>query len=88
MVCEEAVMWKYLKHENVLPLLGTSVSPPQLVSPFKAAGNLSEYLKEHPGARGLRIVSVSLAKIAPAALIPVTSCPRLQRASIISTRVM
>ena len=56
----EAVMWKYLKHPNVLPFLGATISPPQLVSVLIPGGNLSEYLSTHPNADLLKLVGVSL----------------------------
>src|ERR1700753_993441 len=50
MFCQEAVMWKYLFHPNILPLLGATISPPQLVSVFIPAGDLSKYIVKNPDA--------------------------------------
>ena len=43
----DAVIWKYLKHPNVLPFLGATIDPPQLISVLMA-DNLSEYLIKNP----------------------------------------
>ena len=51
-------MWKYLKHPNILPLLGATISPPQLVSVFIPAGDLSKYIGENPDADRIRLVGV------------------------------
>lgn len=60
---KEAVMWKYLKHPNVLPFLGATIDPPQLISVWMPGGNLSEYLNNSPDLGGpdrLRLVGVCL----------------------------
>lgn len=58
---EEAVTWKRLKHPNVVSLLGitTTPSPPQLISDWISGGNLTEYIKDHPGADRLGLVGAS-----------------------------
>ena len=56
MFCQEAVVWKYLEHPNILPLLGATISPPQLVSAFMPAGDLSKYVKENPNADRVGLV--------------------------------
>jgi len=43
-------MWKRLTHPNVLPLLGVTITPPQLISGWMPGGDLSRYIKKHPGA--------------------------------------
>ena len=57
MFCKEAVMWKYLKHPNILPLIGATISPPQLVSEFMPAGDLSKYIGENPDTDRMGLVS-------------------------------
>ncbi|KAF9440682.1 kinase-like protein, partial [Macrolepiota fuliginosa MF-IS2] len=57
----EAIIWSDLYHPNVLPFSGAyHVSDPRprigLVSPWMDNGNLSEYLKSHPGERRLPFV--------------------------------
>ena len=89
MFCKEAIIWKSLKHPNVLPLLGATISPPQLVSTLMPAGDLSKYIPKNPDANRIGLVGADL--VAPsmtAVLIPATSYLRLQRASAISTPAM
>jgi len=52
-------MWKRLRHPNVVSFLGFgSVTPPfSLVYPWMPNGNLSEYVREHPGVDKLNLVS-------------------------------
>ena len=56
--CKEAVTWKSLEHPNILPLLGATISPSQLISPFMPAGDLSKYIPKHPYANRLGLVGV------------------------------
>ena len=56
MFCREAVMWKYLEHQNILPLRGVTISPPQLISDFVLDGDLSEYIRENPDADRVALV--------------------------------
>ena len=58
MFCKEAVTWKRLAHPNVLPLLGITITPLQLVSNWVSGGNLLGYIKEHPDADLLKLVGV------------------------------
>ena len=58
--CQEAVVWKYLQHPNILPILGATITPPQLVSALMSAGDLSEYVEKNPSADKLRLVGVPL----------------------------
>ena len=79
-------MWKSLRHANILPLLGATISPPQLVSALMPAGDLSKYIPNNPNANRIQLVRVDL--VAPsmtAVLIAATSYLRLQRASAICT---
>ncbi|KAF9643894.1 kinase-like protein [Thelephora ganbajun] len=48
--CKEAVMWKRLKHPNIVPLLGVTITPLQLISTWMPGGNLPEYIRTHPNA--------------------------------------
>ncbi|TFK53486.1 kinase-like protein [Heliocybe sulcata] len=48
----EAIVWKQLNHENILPLLGVCGNVPGfgvagLVSPYCEQGNLTDYISEH-----------------------------------------
>ena len=58
--CQEAVVWKHLTHPNVLPLLGVTVTPFQLISSWMSGGDLPYYLKENPDADRLELVCALL----------------------------
>ena len=57
-------MWKCLTHPNIVPLLGITPNPFQLVSEWVPGGSLSEYIKNHPDPDRLELVGIS-----PAAFI-------------------
>jgi len=54
--CQEAVMWKRLTHPNVIPLLGITITPFQLISNWMPGGSLPEYIKGNPNVDQLRLV--------------------------------
>ena len=56
-------MWKRLKHPNVVPLLGTTISPFQLISPWMPGGDLLEYIKNNSDAYRLGLVRASFTVI-------------------------
>lgn len=41
-------MWKRLTHLNIMPLLGVTINPPQLIMGLVSNGNLPEYIEKHP----------------------------------------
>jgi serine/threonine protein kinase len=49
-VCREALLWKQLRHPNILPLLGIDTSRFSgrlcLVSPWMHNGNIAQYMKD------------------------------------------
>ena len=49
-------MWKYLTHPNIVPLLGVSTTPFQLISNWMSGGDLPGYIKENPDADRLKLV--------------------------------
>jgi hypothetical protein len=51
-------MWKYMIHPNVLPLLGITTDPFQLVSDWMSGGDLPRYIERYPNADRLGLVSV------------------------------
>ena len=57
--CKEIVMWKTLRHLNVLPLLGVTMSHKQfaMVSEWMENGNINEYIKAHRDANRFELVS-------------------------------
>ena len=57
--CHEVVMWKRLTHPNVLPLLGITLDPPQLILSWMPGGDLLEFIK-NPDADRVALVGVPL----------------------------
>ena len=51
-------MWKHLTHPNVLPLLGVTITPLQLISDLMPGGDLPRYVKNNPDANLLGLVGV------------------------------
>ena len=41
-------MWKRLEHKNIVPLLGITSNPLQLVSDWMPGGDLTEYINKNP----------------------------------------
>jgi hypothetical protein len=56
------VTWKTLRHPNVLPLIGVTMSETQfaMVSDWMVNGNLSDFVREHPDANRLELVGSHL----------------------------
>ena len=49
-------MWKWLTHPNIVPLLGITLSPLQLVSVWMPGGDLRGYIQKNPGVDRLELV--------------------------------
>ena len=62
MFYHEAALWKHIRHPNIVTFHGVTLDPLQLVSDWMESGDLTEFLKKHPGADRLGIV-----RVAPAA---------------------
>ena len=77
-------MWKYTAHPNLIPLLGLTLKPLQLVSEWITGGYLTEYIKKHPDVDRLSLVGVLPVLFAPT-LISATSCPMSPKALTTST---
>ncbi|KAF9644348.1 kinase-like protein [Thelephora ganbajun] len=45
---QEAIVWKYLIHPNVVPFRGITTTPLQLVSNWMPGGDLTDYINKHP----------------------------------------
>ena len=56
--CREGVAWKHLRHPNVLPLLGVTVSERRfaMVSEWMEHGNINEFVEKDPGANRAELV--------------------------------
>lgn len=44
-------MWKFLRHPNILPLIGVTMSEARfaMISDWMTNGNINEFVKTHPG---------------------------------------
>ena len=65
-------MWKRLEHHNIVPLLGITPTPLQLISKWMPGGDLTEYIKKNPDADRLGLVN-SPAVVSNPALTPAIS---------------
>lgn len=64
--CQEALVWRQLRHPNVLPFLGVSedLFTPRycLISPWMVNGNIMSYFEAHPDHDRLTSVCQTLCK--------------------------
>ena len=60
----EAVVWKYLNHPNIVPLLGTTISPFQFISKWMSGGDLLSYIK-NPNVDRLALVCADFVSFIP-----------------------
>ena len=60
--CESVVVWKGLRHPNILPVLGVTMDGYRLVmvSEWLECENINEFVKEHPDKNRLELVGFSL----------------------------
>ena len=58
--CKEVVAWSALRHPNVLPLLGATMTGTRfaMVSEWMTDGNINEFVESHPDADRLGLVGV------------------------------
>ena len=77
-------MWKRLDHKNVVPLLGITLTPLQLISDWMPNGALTEYIETHPNTDRLGLVGVPSVTSDPT-LTFVTSYPMSLKAFTSST---
>jgi serine/threonine protein kinase len=54
---KEAVVWKRLKHPNIIPFLGVTMNPLQFVSEWMPNGTLTRYVTGNPSANRIALVS-------------------------------
>ena len=80
-------MWKYLTHPNIVPLLGVSTTPFQLISNWMSGGDLPGYIEKNPDADRLKLVGVPPRRVY-LVLSPTVSYPTLLRVSTTSTPAM
>ena len=58
MLHREAVMWKQLIHDNIVPFKGVTLDPFQIVSEWMPGGDLTGYINTNPHASPLKLVSL------------------------------
>ena len=51
------MIWKRLEHRNIVPLLGITTSPLQVISEWMPGGDLTEYIEKYPGEDRLSLAS-------------------------------
>ena len=68
MFYQVAVTWKHLNHQNVVPFLGATLDPPQLVSAWMPGGSLTEYIDKNPEKNRLTLVRFVLLHQFPSSL--------------------
>jgi len=58
-------VWKALRHPNVLPLIGVSMSETRftMISDWMADGNINNFVKAYPDANRLELVGFSFAAL-------------------------
>ena len=77
-------MWKHLEHHNIVPLLGITPTPLQLISKWMPGGHLTEYINKNPDADRLGLVNSPTVVLNPA-LTPAISYPISLKAFTSST---
>ena len=55
---KEAVIWKRLRHSNIVPFIGVTRDPLQFVSEYLPNGTLTKYVKKNPSADRITLVSL------------------------------
>jgi len=73
-------MWKYMRHPNILPLLGITTDPFYLISKWMPRGDLLQYVGDNPDTDRLKLVGIHPPVYTT--LTPVSSYPTSLRASI------
>ena len=58
-------MWKRLEHRNIVPFLGITPNPLQLISEWMPGGDLTEYIKNYPSADRLKLASTLVVMFHP-----------------------
>ena len=60
--CREGVAWKHLRHPNILPLIGVTVSNQRfaMVSAWMENGNINEFVRKDQHVNRIELVRVTL----------------------------
>jgi len=56
---KEVVLWKNLRHPNIVPFIGVTTNPLQLVLEWMPNGTLTEFVEKNPSASRIDLVSPS-----------------------------
>jgi hypothetical protein len=51
-------MWKCLTHQNIVPLLGVTINPFQLISNWMSGGDLPDYIEKNLDVDRLNLVRI------------------------------
>jgi len=65
MLYREAVIWKRLKHVNVVPFIGVTFDPPQVVSEWISGEDLTTHVKFNPRTSRITLVSPHFRLLGP-----------------------
>ena len=79
-------MWKLLEHPNIVPLLGITPTPLQIISEWMPGGNLVEYTNKCPDANRCGLASTPAIGFEHTPTL-VTSCPMSLKVFTFSTPV-
>ena len=66
------MVWRHLEHRNIVPLIGITLAPLQLISGWMPGGDLAKYIRKDPGADRIGLVGAHVVVFDPT-LIPATS---------------
>ena len=60
--CREGVAWKHLRHPNILPLIGVTVSKQRfaMVSAWMENGNINEFVERDRHVNRIELVRIAL----------------------------
>ena len=53
-------MWKRLCHPNIVPFVGVTLDPLQIITRWMLNGTLTEFIEENPGVNRISLVRRSL----------------------------
>ena len=54
---KKVFMWRRLRYPNIVPFIGVTTNPLQIVSEWMPNGTLAEFLERDPGASRIGLVS-------------------------------
>jgi len=57
---KQAVIWKRLRHPNIVPFIGVTTDPLQIISEWTSNRTLTEFIQKNPDVNRINLVSPSL----------------------------